>query len=113
MTALVADPTCKRHDPGPGHPEQIARFDAVFAGLEKAALLDKLLRVEPREVNREDLQLAHDSAYLGLAEMEIRQGRPDLSTGDTSVSEHSWDAALRAAGSALAAVDAVVTGKAA
>ena len=112
MIAFIADPFCKRHDPGPGHPEQTARFDAVLDGLKNAALLEKMLRIEPRAVNREDLQLAHDLAYLRLAEEEIHQGRSDLSTGDTSVSEESWEAALRASGSALAAVDAVLAGKA-
>ena len=112
MTAIVADPLCKRHDPGPGHPEQIARFDAVLDALKNAALLEKMVRIEPREVKPDDLHLVHDRAYVRLAEEEIHRGRTDLSTGDTSVSEHSWDAALRAAGSALAAVDAVLTGKA-
>ena len=46
MTAIVADPLCKRHDPGPGHPEQIARFDAVRDALKNAALLEKMVRIE-------------------------------------------------------------------
>lgn len=112
MTALVADPLCKRHDPGPGHPEQSRRFDVVLEALNQASLIQKMMRLEPREVKADDLHLVHDPAYVRLAEEEIHHGRPDLSTGDTAVSEHSWDAALRAAGSALAAVDAVLSGKA-
>ena len=33
MTAFLADPVSKRHEPGPGHPESPARFDAVMKGL--------------------------------------------------------------------------------
>ena len=33
VTAFLADPISKRHEPGPGHPESPARFDAVVKGL--------------------------------------------------------------------------------
>ena len=113
MTALVADPACLRHDTGPGHPERSARFEAVMKSLTAAGLLDKLTRFQPRAVTREDLLLAHGGRYLDLAEHEITSHLPQLSTGDTTISPDSWDAARVAAGSALAAVDAVIEGKAA
>jgi acetoin utilization deacetylase AcuC-like enzyme len=50
----------------------------------------------------------HTSQYLDLAEEEIKDGGPELSTGDTSVCEDSWDAALRGAGLAVSAVEAVM-----
>jgi len=112
MTALIADPLCKQHNPGRGHPEQVARFDAVHDALTKAGLVAKMTPLPPREVREEDLHLAHTPAYVRLAEEEIHHGRDSLSTGDTAVSEHTWTAALRAAGSGFAAVDAVATGKA-
>ena len=112
MTALLADPICKQHDPGPGHPEQVRRFDAVFDALTAAGLVGKMTRLEPRAVTRDDLLLAHEAAYLQRAEEEIQHGRATLSTGDTDVCERTWDAARKAAGSALAAIDAVCEGKA-
>lgn len=111
MTALVADPACLRHETGPGHPERSARFEAVMKSLAAAGLLGKLTRFQPRAVSREDLLLAHGGRYLDLAEHEITSHLPQLSTGDTTISPDSWDAARVAAGSALAAVDAVVEGK--
>ena len=45
--------------------------------------------------------------YIQLAEREISQGHHELSTGDTAVSPRSFDAALRAAGGALNAIDAI------
>jgi acetoin utilization deacetylase AcuC-like enzyme len=111
-TALVADPKCLRHITGFGHPERPERYSAVFDALKDAGLLAKLERVEPRVVTAEDLQLAHDARYLELAEHEITSKLPQLSTGDTTISPGSWEAARTAAGSALAAVDVVMAGKA-
>jgi acetoin utilization deacetylase AcuC-like enzyme len=113
MTAFVADARCQQHDTGFGHPERPQRFTAVFDGLKSAGLLDKLARMEPRAIQRDDLELVHTPRYLTLAEHEITSGLPQLSTGDTSVCDESWDAARLAVGCALAAVDAVVGGKAA
>ena len=112
-TALIADPICKRHETGRGHPESPRRFDAVLGALEAGGLAAKMTRLEPRSVVREDLLLVHTQEYLSLAEGEIRSGEIQLSTGDTVISEHSWASAMAAAGSAMAAVDAVVGGHAA
>jgi acetoin utilization deacetylase AcuC-like enzyme len=112
QTALIADSLCETHDPGPGHPEQPKRYRAVLDGLTQAGLLEKLKRMEARDAKGEELELVHTRHYLRLAEEEIHHGSAQLSTGDTQVSETSWKAALRAAGSALVAVDAVCDGKA-
>ena len=112
MTALVSDALCLEHDTGEGHPECPERFTSVMNGLEQAGLLEKLTKIEPRPVTDEDLQLAHEKDYLRRAESDILSGHPQLSTGDTAICERSWDAAKRAAGCALAAVDAVITGQA-
>ncbi|MEO6740419.1 MAG: histone deacetylase [Chthoniobacteraceae bacterium] len=109
---FATDATCRKHDAGPGHPEQPARYDAVLAALEKAGLRAKMREVPPHAVKRDDLLLAHTAAYLDLAEREIREGANQLSTGDTGVGAHSWDAAMAAAGCALAAIEAVVKGEA-
>jgi len=111
--ALAADTLCETHDPGRGHPEQPARFRAVMDALTAAGLVEKATRLTPRDATRDDLALVHTPRYLALAEEEIHHGAAQLSTGDTQVGEHSWTAALRAAGSALTAIDAVCTGKAA
>ena len=110
-TALIADALCQQHDTGRGHPEAPARFAAVLQRLERDELAAKLTRIEPRDADGDDLQLAHTAPYLALAEREIHEGADQLSTGDTTVCPRSWDAARRAAGSALAAVDAVLAGK--
>jgi len=111
MTGFVADARCREHDSGPGHPESVKRFDAVLARIIQAGLIERVSRLTPRAITRDDLLLVHTAEYLDRAEKEIRAGAEQLSTGDTSVSPGSWDAAMCAAGSVLAAVDAVVTGE--
>ena len=111
-TVLVADSVCETHDPGAGHPEQPRRFKAVMEALSGAGLLEKVDRLEAKDAAGKDLELIHPRSYLRLAEEEIHRGMSQLSTGDTNLGEHTWSAALRASGSALAAVDAVCTGKA-
>ncbi len=106
------DATCRKHDAGPGHPEQPARYDAVLAALEKAGLRARMRDVPASAVKRDDLLLVHTANYLDLAEREIRAGATQLSTGDTGVGEHSWDAAMAAVGCVLAVTDAVVKGDA-
>jgi acetoin utilization deacetylase AcuC-like enzyme len=106
------DSKCRKHDAGPGHPEQPARYDAVLAALEKAGLRAKVREVPARAMKRDDLLLVHTAGYLNLAEREIRDGSEQLSTGDTGVGMHSWEAAMAAAGCALAATEAVMKGDA-
>src|SRR5687768_5247629 len=110
-TAFVADPVCKEHDPGYGHPENPKRFEAVHNALTHAGLIAKMAALEPKAVGADDLRLVHDRGYLRLAESEIASGATQLSTGDTNINPRTWEAALRAVGSAFSAVDAVMNGK--
>src|ERR1700691_5377588 len=102
MTGLAADPVSKEHLTGPQHPEQPARFDAAVGALKG---LD-LAPIAPRVASHDEIALCHSRQYIQLAEREIHAGFHELSTGDTVVSPRSFDAALRAAGGALNAVDA-------
>ncbi len=108
---LATDQTCQQHNPGRGHPEQQARYGAVRSALEKAGLWEKARILAPQPLAHADLLLAHEARYLELAEREIKAGYDHLSTGDTNVGPHSWDAALAAAGCAVAATRAVVQGE--
>jgi acetoin utilization deacetylase AcuC-like enzyme len=110
-TGLVADPAVREHDTGPGHPEQQARYSAVMERLQFTGLLDFLTHLNPRLASADELALVHTPAYISLAEDEVRSHRTQLSTGDTTVSSGSFDAALRAAGCALAATEAVMQAK--
>jgi acetoin utilization deacetylase AcuC-like enzyme len=109
-TGLAADPVVQKHDPGPGHPERPERYTAVINKLESAGLLQTLLRLEVRRAADDELALVHSRQYLALVEREVAQNRQRLSTGDTDISPYSVESARAAAGSVLAAVDAVFSG---
>jgi acetoin utilization deacetylase AcuC-like enzyme len=104
MTGLAADPVCKEHLTGPGHPEQPARFDAAVGALHGL----NLIPIPPRLADHDELALCHSRKYIQLAEREIFDGFHELSTGDTVISPKSLDAALRSTGGALNALDAIV-----
>jgi acetoin utilization deacetylase AcuC-like enzyme len=97
---------------GRAHPERPERFDAVIEALRQAGSLDRMLHLAPRSATEEELLLCHTPAYLQVARHDVETGRHYLSTGDTDIDGHSWDAAVRAAGGALNAVDAVAAGRA-
>lgn len=109
-TGFVADSRVKKHDGGPAHPEQPARFSAVVNGLEAAGLLREMVHLEARIASDQELFLAHTREYIALVDKEVLQNRRQLSTGDTAIGAHSSEAARIAAGSVLSAVDAVFAG---
>ena len=109
-TGLAADPSVIRHDIGPGHPEQPARFSAVMNRLEQSGLARELIRLPVRTATDDELALVHTREYVELVGREVSQGRAQLSTGDTDICPESEDAARRAAGCALSAVDAIFSG---
>ena len=109
-TGLAADSGVQKHDPGPGHPEQPARYSAVLNRLETSGLLRDLVRLETRSASDDELALAHTPHYISLVEREVAANRGQLSTGDTAINRHSAKAARLAAGCAIAAVDEVFSG---
>jgi acetoin utilization deacetylase AcuC-like enzyme len=106
-TGLVADPNVTRHDAGPGHPEQPARYSAVMNRLDRIGLMSDLIRLPVRSITDDELALVHTRSYIELVNREVSLGRDQLSTGDTDLCLDSADAARRAAGCVLCAVDAV------
>jgi acetoin utilization deacetylase AcuC-like enzyme len=103
MTGLAADAVSKEHITGPRHPERPERFDAAFSAVQDL----ELAPIEPRVANEDEIALCHSREYIRLVEREVMTGSRELSTGDTSISPGSFDAALRATGGVLNAVDAV------
>lgn len=105
--ALVTDAAMARHDPHPSLPEQPARLKTVIEGLNDAGLHEAMAPLDGRKATDDELLRVHTAPYLALVRREVEGGRRMLSTGDTVIHGPSLDAALLAAGSAAAAVDAV------
>lgn len=109
-TALVTHPACLEHVTPPGHPEQAARLRAVLAALDRPgfAALDR--RAAP-EARAGDLLRAHPQRHLDRIAGNVPLVGFNPLDGDTFMSPGSYAAALRAAGGAVAAVDAVLAGE--
>lgn len=110
VTALYTHPDCLDHDTGPGHPECTDRLKSVLAALEaeEFALLD---RREAPLAAEEMLERVHETAYVRQTLAAMPEDGFKRLDPDTVVSPGSGRAALRAAGAAVAAVDAVMAGE--
>ena len=107
MIAVYSHPDCLGHDPGPGHPEQVARLQVILDLLQASTL--PLEWREAPTASRGQLLRAHAPALLRqVLESSVAQGDALALDPDTWLSHGSAAAALRAAGAGVAAVDAVL-----
>lgn len=107
-TRLYTHPAASRHVTPPGHPEQVARHQAVLDALADLPLE----RHEAPLADQAELLRCHPQAYVDRIRAAIPVEGFRMLDGDTHVSPGSWDAALRAVGAACGAVDAVLAGQA-
>jgi acetoin utilization deacetylase AcuC-like enzyme len=105
---VYSHPACLAHDTGPGHAERPDRLTAVIDAL-RDAHSDLDWREAPR-ATRGQLLRVHAESLLA-AVLETRPAARMMLDPDTVLSPQSPEAALRAAGAAVAAVDAVLNGE--
>jgi len=109
-TALFTHAACLEHDNGPYHPESSERLRAVLAALETPEF-SPLLREAAPEATPEQLQRVHPAKYVeAILAIRPEPGESVQLDADTAMSAGSAAAALRAAGAAVAGVDAVMEG---
>ncbi len=107
-TALITHPDCYDHVTPPGHPEQVARLDAVLGGLEAM----DLLRVKAPLGAEDDILRCHPQGHIN----SIRAAAPTEGwrslDADTHLSPGTLGAAFRGVGGIVRAVDLVMGGEA-
>jgi acetoin utilization deacetylase AcuC-like enzyme len=109
-TLLVSHPACLDHLTPAGHPERPDRLRALAQALQDERF-DALVRAEAPRAEVEMIALAHPRAYVeAIADATPKEGLVRLD-GDTTLSPGSYEAAARAAGGAVFAVDEVMAGK--
>jgi acetoin utilization deacetylase AcuC-like enzyme len=110
-TLFVSHPACLEHHNPTGHPERPDRLRAIDRVLEQERF-QQLARVQAPAAALETVALCHPLDYV----VEIREAVPHEGTvqldADTAMSPGSFEAALRAVGGAVHAVDEVMAGKA-
>jgi acetoin utilization deacetylase AcuC-like enzyme len=110
-TAIYSHPDCLRHEMGEWHPESPARLQAIEDQLISARLDGLIERREPPLAELPAVMRNHSAAAIAL----VRENLPGPGEyypldADTLLNQYSYQAALRAAGAAMAATDAVIAG---
>ncbi|MEM7022932.1 MAG: histone deacetylase family protein [Pseudomonadota bacterium] len=105
-TLLYTHPSSLEHDTGPGHPESQDRMRAILGALEQADL-NGVERREPPRATLEQLSRVHGGGFAETLLAAVPESGYVRIDADTVMSPGSGEAALRAAGAACAAVDAV------
>ena len=110
-TLLVSHRACLGHDPGEEHPECPDRLRAVLQAFDTEEFAE-LLREEAPVATPEQLCRVHPTGYVdAILGIRPAEGERVALDGDTLMSAGSAEAALRAAGAGVAAVDAVMRGE--
>ncbi|HEX3808410.1 MAG TPA: histone deacetylase family protein [Rhizomicrobium sp.] len=116
MTIIVTHEACLSHRPPPGHPERSERLQAVLNRL-KNDYFQSVKWISAPSASREALARVHsqhhvDSILVRHAAQAAASGLATIDP-DTVMSPGSAEAALRAAGAVIEAVDRVMAGEAA
>ena len=107
---IVLDKLYVDHDNGPGHPETYERILAIVDMLNFTKLMDEVVRIEPRDATKEEIMLVHTAEHFD--KIASTKGKPRVFLdADTSTCPVTFDAALRASGGLLSAIDSVLDGQ--
>ena len=115
ITAFYSHSACRLHDMGAGHPECPQRLDAIADHLMATGLDVALDFRDAPEATLEQLERAHTAGYVLQTQDVLKRLRDEGGSRamdpDTVAGPGTWDAALRAAGAAIAATEDVVAGR--
>lgn len=114
-TAYYTHAECRMHDMGAGHPECPQRLDAISDQLIASGIDIALQHREAPLATIEQIERAHTANYVATLKDFLEQvaasGESRHLDPDTVACPHTWRAALRAAGAAVAATEAVARGE--
>ena len=106
---IIRDPVFAAHENAPGHPERPERYEALKHMLEQHPDRSSFLKIAIRSAMRREITWVHDSEYVNQL-AKTRGGRFQMLDSDTGVGPKSYDAAMRSAGGAIGAVQALLSG---
>ena len=109
-TLYLTHDVCIEHDTGPGHPERPDRLRAIKMVTDQPEF-DDLVREDAPLAEITDIERAHPGDYIDAIRKAVPEEGLVRVDGDTVLSPKSWDAALRAVGSGIRAVDQVMAGE--
>ncbi|MDX1296504.1 MAG: histone deacetylase [Sulfurimonadaceae bacterium] len=107
MVGFIYDPIFLEHDTGTYHPENANRLRSILRHIEP--FQEELLWLEPISASYQMLLSVHPDRHIEMVEQYANAAM--AIDADTQTSEHSYEAALKAAGAGITAIDAVADGK--
>jgi len=121
-TALIYDPIFLEHKTPPRHPERPQRVEEAIKTIETLGWLERegLVLLSPRAATEDELALIHDRDYIQQVKEATHKAGELYAQGgkechffatDTYVSAKSYEAASKAAGAGLTAIDALMRGE--
>jgi acetoin utilization deacetylase AcuC-like enzyme len=103
---LSDDNLFDQHVSPPGHPERPARLTAARTGVQRSKAGQGALRLPARDATLDELSRVHSAGFL--EQLERTTGGSGHLDADTFFTPHSFEAARRASGAALALTDALL-----
>jgi len=121
-TALIYDPIFLEHITPKKHPDQPERLLMAMKVLEALNWLERdgLVQLAPRAATEDELAAVHERSYIHQVAEATRKVAEEQAAGghktlhfatDTYVSARSYEAAIKAAGAPLTAIDAIMNGE--
>lgn len=107
-TGFIYHPACLTHDMGPEHPESPARLAAIIERLERGPLWAELDIYTAHRAEDRHLLAIHHPRYLEQVKQLSPQHGMIHAGPDTAMSPGSLEAAYRAAGTGIQAVDGIM-----
>lgn len=107
-TGILYDDLFLEHDE-PTHPENAGRLQAITALLARSGIWDELLRLPIMPASEQQAGAVHRRRLLEHLQVVAYEGGGWLNA-DTYLTGDSWDVAMRAAGAAICATEAVIRG---
>lgn len=106
--AYISHRVCQLHDMGSSHPECPARLAAIHQQFTQRGLMDELMPLQAPAIDLSLVAKAHPQSMIDhLRALSPLEGKAFID-GDTLMNPHSLEAARRAAGAAVLAVDGVL-----
>ena len=110
-TAYISHPDFMKHEMGRHHPECPERIQAIEDQLIQSRLDGHLKRIDPPRATEADITRVHSEDHLAFIKSKAPTSGYAMIDGDTIMNTATWNVSLRAAGAAIAAVDAVMKGE--
>ncbi len=111
MTAVFTHESFSLHETPNNHPERSERVLSVLNHLHETRLIEEVEEIHPEPVALDRVKRVHSEAFVDVIEQISPENSLVRIDADTSMGPHSLDAARRASGAVVEAVELAVSGR--